>query len=111
MCAAAAQPRLALTPMIPTPNVGSGTVAPGVTSWVPPSWLAELEAENLVDEDHGDAPRADLPVDDQDLVHRGVNAVSGLGAGVFEGKGVLLDATKGVIQVSHDLLRADHQDH
>jgi ribose 5-phosphate isomerase len=53
-----------------------------------------LEPEDVVDEDDGDAARRDLAVDDQDLVDAAVDAVRGLGAGVLQREGVLVDAAK-----------------
>jgi DNA-binding MarR family transcriptional regulator len=72
---------------------------------------SRLEPEDLVDEDDGDPARDDLPVDDEDLVDAAVDAVGRLGAGVLEREGVLLDPAETLIEVRHDLLRADHEDH
>src|SRR5205807_10536133 len=54
---------------------------------------------------HGDAPGRDLPVYDKNLVHRAAYAIGILGAGVFEGVGVLIDAVQTLLEVGHDLLR------
>src|SRR5260370_41349772 len=69
-----------------------------------------LEPKNLVDENDGDAPRDDLAVDDQRLVHGAVDAVGELGAGILEQEGVVVDPTEAFLQVGHDLLRPYDQD-
>src|SRR2546423_8201694 len=96
MCAVAAQPHVGLTPMIPTPSF-----EPGIAT--------TLEPEDLVDEDDGNSAGGDLPVDDQDLVDRAVNAIRLLGASILEPPGVLVDPLKALFEVRHDLLRPDHE--
>src|SRR6266849_9980200 len=66
------------------------------------SWA--LEAEHLVDQHDGDAPRGDLAVDDKNLVDRAAYGICRLSAGVFERVGVLLDAVQTLLEVRHDLL-------
>src|SRR6266849_932323 len=107
MWAVVAQPRRGLTPMIPTPNVDLGIAWADVVSraWV----RGTLEPEHLVDQDHSDPPRGDLPVDDYNFVHRAAYAIRGLGAGVFESPRVFIDAEETFLEVSNDLLRADDE--
>src|SRR6266849_1199968 len=107
MWAVVAQPRRGLTPMIPTPNVDLGIAKADVVSraWV----RVTLEPEHLVDQDHSDPPRGDLPVDDYNFVHRAAYAIRGLGAGVFESPRVFIDAEETFLEVSNDLLRADDE--
>src|SRR5260370_25170599 len=69
-----------------------------------------LEPKNLVDENDGDAPRDDLAVDDQHLIHRAVDAVGELGAGILDQEGIVVDPAKAFLQVGHDLLRPYDQD-
>src|SRR5260370_16725044 len=75
-----------------------------------PSVWFELEPKNLVDENDGDAPRDDLAVDDQHLVHRAVDAVGELGAGILEQEGVVVDPAEAFLHVGPDLLRPYFQD-
>src|SRR6266568_1730184 len=75
---------------------------------VPP--LPWLEPKDLVDENHGDPPGGDLPVDDQHLVHATVDAVRLLGAGILETEGVLVDPGQALVQVRHDLLCPHDED-
>src|SRR5438876_2575865 len=79
-----------------------------------PSWiflhLLALEAEDLVNEDDGDAAGHELAVDDEDLVHAAVHAVRGLGAGILEREHVLVDAAETLLEVGHDLLRPHGED-
>src|SRR6202165_2372600 len=70
-----------------------------------------LEAQYFVDEDDGDAPGCDLPVDDEHLVHRAVDAVCRLSAGVFERERVLVDAAETLLDVRHELLRSHAENH
>src|SRR5260370_21242474 len=69
-----------------------------------------LEPKDLVDENDGDAPRDDLAVDDQHLIHRAVDAVGELGAGILEQEGIVVDPAKAFLQRAHDLLRPYDQD-
>ena len=69
-----------------------------------------LEAEYFVDEDDGDTPRCDLPIDDNNLVHGAAYAIRRLGAGVFEGVGVLVDAEQTLLEVGDDLIDAASSD-
>src|SRR5258708_12052619 len=71
---------------------------------------SELEPEDLVDEGNVDAPGDRLMVDDQSLVHRAVHAVRHLRAGILERKGVLVDSSKALLEVGHDLLCPHDQD-
>src|SRR5438874_9368212 len=106
MWAVAAQPRTGLTPMIPTPSVDSGIARADLVSR---SSVRALEAEHLVDQHHRDAPRGDLPIDNENLVHRAADAIRRLGAGVFERVGVLVDSAQTLLEVGHDLLRPDDE--
>ncbi len=54
--------------------------------------------------------RCELAVDDEDLVHAAVNAIRGLGAGIFERKGVFVDASEALLDIRHDLLRPHDAD-
>src|SRR6266571_1612496 len=72
--------------------------------------FAALEPENLVDEDDGDAPRDDLVTDDDDLVHRAVDAVCRLGACILQKEGILVDPAQPFLEVRHDLLRPYDED-
>src|SRR6266550_3347892 len=90
MWAVAAQPRTGLTPTMPTPSVDLGIVRAVVVSRA--SVRGILKPEHLVDQHHGDPPRGDLPVDNENLVHRAAYAIGSLGAGVFEPIGVFVDA-------------------
>src|SRR5713101_6138811 len=69
-----------------------------------------LEPEDLIDEDDGDAAGCDLAVHDEDLAHAAVNAIRRLGAGIFERKGVFVDASEALLDVRHDLLRPHNAD-
>src|SRR3989442_3747276 len=90
MWAVAAQPQAGLTPMIPTPSVDFGIAKADVVSRA--SVRGTLEPEHLVDQDDSDAPRGDLPVDDDYFVHRAADAICGLGASIFEPPRVFIDA-------------------
>src|SRR5712692_9994085 len=103
MWAVAAQPRTGLTPMMPTPSVDSG-IAIGFLH------LLALEAEDLVNEDDGDAAGRELAVDDEDLVDAAVHAIRSLGASILEGKDVFVDPAEALLKVGHDLLRPDDED-
>src|SRR5260370_5600452 len=59
MWAVAAPPQAGLTPMIPTPSVDFGIANADVVSRA--SVRGTLEPEHLVDQDHRDPPRGDLP--------------------------------------------------
>src|SRR2546428_9014939 len=97
---------------------GSGRARPGRShaplfrlGW--PRWilhLRALEAEDLVNEDDGDAARRELAVDDQDLVNAAVHAIRRVGAGTLEREDVLVDATETLLEVGHDLLRPPDED-
>src|SRR5712691_282447 len=103
MWAVAAQPRTGLTPMMPTPSVDSG-IAIGFLH------LLALEAEDLVNEDDGDAAGRELAVDDEDLVNAAVHAIRRLGASILEREDVLVDAAETLLEVGHDLLRPHDED-
>src|SRR6266852_2798497 len=107
MWAVAAQPQAGLTPMIPTPSIDFGVAKADVVSRA--SVRGTLEPQHLVDQDHSDPPRGDLPVDDDNLVHRAAYAIRGLGAGVFESPRVFIDAEETFLEVSDDLLRPDDE--
>src|SRR5947208_3170521 len=107
MWAVAAQPRTGLTPTMPTPSVDLGIAGADVVSRA--SVRGILETEHLVDQHHGDPPRGDLPVDDENLVHRAAHAIGRLGAGVFELIRVFVDAEETFLEVGHDLLRPDDE--
>src|SRR6266849_282290 len=107
MWAVTAQPQAGLTPMIPTPRVDSGITGADVVSRV--SVRAILKTEHLVDQHHRDPPRGDLPIDDDHLVHRAVYAICSLGAGVFEPPRIFIDAEQTLLEVGHNLLRADDE--
>src|SRR5437879_1037868 len=68
-----------------------------------------LEAEHLVDQYNSDPPRGDLPVDNENFVHRAVDAIRSLGPGIFEPIGVFVDAEQTFLEVGHDLLRPDDE--
>src|SRR5947209_17303364 len=68
-----------------------------------------LKTEHLVDQHHGDPPRCDLPVDNENLIHRAAYAIRSLGAGVFEPIRVFVDAEETFLEVGHDLLRPDDE--
>src|SRR2546426_2872172 len=68
-----------------------------------------LKTEHLVDQHHSDPPRGDLTVDDDHLVHGASYAIRSLGAGVFEPPRVFIDAPQTLLEVGHDLLRADDE--
>src|SRR5229473_7705798 len=68
-----------------------------------------LKTEHLVDQHHRDAPGGDLPVDNDNLVHRAAYAIRSLGAGVFEPIRIFVDAEKTFLEVAHDLLRPDDE--
>src|SRR6266567_6228854 len=70
---------------------------------------AHLKTEHLVDQHHRDAPGGDLPVDNDNLVHRAPYAISSLGAGVFEPIRVFVDAEETFFEIAHDLLRPDDE--
>src|SRR3989475_6877397 len=72
--------------------------------------LLALEAEDLVNEDDGDAAGRKLAVDDQDLVNAAVHAIRRQGAGILEREDVLVDATETLLEVGHDLLRPHDED-
>src|SRR3989442_11362368 len=72
--------------------------------------LRALEAEDLVNEDDGDAAGHELAVDDQDLVDAAVHAIRRLGTGILEREDVLVDAAETLLEVGHDLLRPDDED-
>src|SRR2546426_3533082 len=101
MWAVAAQPRTGLTPMIPTPSVDS---------CIPRSDLLELEAEDLVNENHRDAAGREFAVDDEHLVDAAVHAICSLGASILERKDVFVDAAEAFLEVGHDLLRPNNED-
>src|SRR5256886_9615919 len=107
MWAVLAQPRMGLTPMIPTPNVDFG-IARADVIWcvLCPGFL---ETEDLVDQHHGDPSRGDLPVDDDYLVDRAVDAVRSLSAGVFEPQRIFIYSSQTLLEVRHDLLRPDDE--
>src|SRR6266567_4372597 len=107
MWAVLAQPRMGLTPMIPTPNVDFG-IARADVIWcvLCPGFL---ETDDLVDQHHGDPSRGDLPVDDDDLVDRAVDAVRSLSAGVFEPQRIFIYSSQTLLEVRHDLLRPDDE--
>src|ERR1700674_2679473 len=107
MWAVAAHPQAGLTPMIPTPSVDFGIAKADVVSRA--SVRGTLEPGHLVDQDHSDAPRGDLPVDDDHLIHRAVYAIRGLGSGVFEPPSIFIDAEQTLLEVGHDLLCADDE--
>src|SRR6059058_1828595 len=107
MWAVAAQPRTGLTPTMPTPSVDLGIAGADVVSRT--SVRGILETEHLVDQHHSDPPRGDLPVDNENLVHRAAYAVRSLGAGVFEPIRIFVDAEKTFLEVGHDLLRPDDE--
>src|SRR5437867_6867754 len=73
--------------------------------------LLALEAEDLVNEDDGDAAGHELAVDDEDLVNTAVHAIRRLGACILEREDVLVDAAETLLEVGHDLLRPDDEDH
>src|SRR3989442_4614821 len=68
-----------------------------------------LKTEHLVDQHHSDPPRDDLTVDDDHLVHRAVDAIRSLGAGVFEPPRVFIDAPQTFLDVAYDLLSPDDE--
>src|SRR4051794_31875928 len=98
MWAVAAQPRCGLTPMMPTRRIDSDIADPA------------LEPEGLIDEDHGEAVGDDLAIDDEDLVHRAVDAVRLLRASILHRERVLVDPAQSFIEVRHDLLRPHDED-
>lgn len=69
-----------------------------------------LEPDRFVHQDDGDPAGNALAVDDHDLVDTAVNAVRGLGTGVLERKGLLLDSTEAFLEIGDDLLRPGHED-
>src|SRR3954470_4380716 len=73
--------------------------------------LAALEPEDLVDEDDGEALGDYLAIDDQDLVHRAVDAVRRLRASILQRERVLVDPAQSFLEVRDDLLRPDDEDH
>src|SRR5207245_6902018 len=99
----AAQAQAGWTPMIPSPSVDFGIAKADVVSRA--SVRGTLEPEHLVDQDDSDAPRGDLPVDDDYFVHRAADAICGLGASIFEPPRVFIDAEETFLEVSNDLLR------
>src|SRR4030081_3110769 len=107
MWAAAAQPQEGLTPMIPTPSVDLGIARADAVSCA--SVRGHLEPEHLVDQHHSDPPWGDLPVDDDNFVHRAAYAIRSLGSGVFEPPCVFVDAEEPFLEVRDDLLRADDE--
>src|SRR5947199_5818458 len=107
MWAVLAQPRMGLTPMIPTPNVDVDIATADVVSCV--LCPGYLKAKDLVDQHHGDPPRGDLPIDDDHLVDRAVDAVRSLSAGVFEPQRIFIDPSQTLLEVRHDLLRPDDE--
>src|SRR5437899_12388832 len=109
MWAVAAQPRMGLTPMIPTPIVDWGRVE---SIWVATARcsLPGLEAECLVDEDDGGTAGHPFAVDDEQFVHAAVHAIRRLGTRVLKRERVLVDAALCLGEVGHDLLRAHHED-
>src|SRR5437899_12126380 len=107
MWAVAAQPQAGLTPMIPTPSIDFGIAKADVVSRA--SVRGTLEPEHLVDQDHSDPLRGDLPVDDYNFVHRAAYAIRSLGTGVFEPIRVVVDAEETFLEVGHDLLRPDDE--
>src|SRR5438067_9342527 len=109
MWAVAAQPRTGLTPTMPTPSVDLGIAGADVVSRT--SVRGILETEHLVDQHHGDPPRGDLSVDNENLVHRAAHAIRSLGAGVFEPIRILVDAEETFLEVGHDLLRPDDENY
>src|SRR5256885_10700185 len=109
MWAVAAQPRTGLTPTMPTPSVDLGIAWADVISRA--SVRGILETEHLVDQHHGDPPPGDLSVDNENLVHRAAHAIGGLGAGVFEPIRVFVNAEETFLEVGHDLLRPDDENH
>src|SRR2546425_3380694 len=72
--------------------------------------LRALEAEDLVNQDDGDAAGHELAVDDEDLVDAAVHAIRRLGAGILEREDVLVDAAETFLEVGHDLLRPHDED-
>src|SRR5438477_8014854 len=70
---------------------------------------AHLKTEHLVNQHHRYAPGCDLPVDNDNLVHRAAYAISSLGAGVFEPIRVFVDAEETFFEVADDLLRPDNE--
>src|SRR3989440_9345219 len=72
--------------------------------------IAALEPDRLVDEDNGEAVRDDLAIDNEDLVHRAVDAVRLLRASILHGERVVVDPAQSFIEVRHDLLRAHDED-
>src|SRR5438309_9864304 len=107
MWAVLAQPRVGLTPMIPTPNVNFGIASADMVWCVfGPEFL---KAEDLVDQHHGDPSRGDLPVDDDHLVDRAVDAVRSLSAGVFKPPRIFINPPQTLLEVRHDFLRPDDE--
>src|SRR6267378_6817608 len=72
--------------------------------------LVGLEAQNFVYKDDCDASVDDLAIDDEDLVHGAVYAVSGFRARVFERERVLVDPAEALLEIGHDLLCPDDED-
>src|SRR5207245_10311978 len=72
--------------------------------------LFALEAEDLVNEDDGDAAGHELAVDDEDLVNAAVHTIRRLGAGILEREDVLVDAAETLLEVGRDLLRPHDAD-
>src|SRR2546421_12095360 len=68
------------------------------------------EAQDLVNEDDGDAAGHELAVDDEDLVNAAVHAIRRLGAGILKREDVLVDAAETLLEIGHDLLRPHDED-
>jgi len=68
-----------------------------------------LETDRLIDQDDRDAAGIHLAVDDQNLVDPAGDALGSLSSCVLEEQRILVDATKALINVGHDLLRADDE--
>src|SRR5215510_9828283 len=69
------------------------------------------EPDVLTKEDHREAAGAGFLVDDQDLAHDARDAVDLHRALVLERERVLLDPAEGGVEVFHELLRTDDEDH
>src|SRR5438132_14352393 len=72
--------------------------------------LLALEAEDLVNEDDGDAAGHELAVDDENLVDAAVHAIRRLCASILEREDVLVNAAETLLEVGHDLLRPHDED-
>ena len=70
-----------------------------------------LEAEVLFDQNNRNAPRYNLSIDDQQFIHRAIDAIGIESTLVFKWQRVLMNAAQPLIQMSNQFLSADYIDH